>query len=198
MKHLVPYLNGELGRRGHSKVERHLQECPRCLRECQREKRMENLLVAEARKLERKSDALLTWPKLRLLLEREAIPVDRKRPWGPLAEYLRAGFKGLGSPKAARTFSEAIYWGKRAAIPAVIILVIVTLYQAFQVSPQPPLSASTTTTSDPPSILVRIKFGPDDAPLPEGYYPSTGSVCISPANNEVEIKWGWKLGENQC
>ena len=190
-KQFVSYLNGELGRRRHSKIERHLEKCPGCLREYQIEKRMEELLTSEMINAAHESDPLLTWDNLRQSLDREASAAKVASRWTQIEESWLTGLKEIALPKAAQTLSEVSYWGKRATAPAVIVLLAFTLYHAFQTPTYTPKSASTAASGNAP-IVIKINFGPDMAVTTEGYYTDTGKSYIPVGQEKNQRHYRWR------
>ena len=188
---MVPCLNGELGRRKRSKIEAHLKKCPGCFREYQLEKRMEKLLTSEMRSIARESDPLLTWDNLRQSLEREASAAKGASRWTRIEESWLTGLKEIALPKAARTLAEVSYWGKRVAVPVAIVLVAAFFYHAFQTSTYTPETTTILTEARAP-LMIRINFGPDNIPAPDGYHKDMGIQFGSQIKRENGIQYGWR------
>lgn len=193
---MVPYLNGELGRRRRSKIERHLEKCSGCMYEYQLEKRMENLLTSEMRNSARESDPLLTWDNLRQSLEREAIAAKGASRWTRIEESWLTDLKEIALPKAARTLSEVSYWGKRVAVPATIMILAVLFYHTFQTSTYTPETTTILTEARAP-VMIRVNFGPDKVASNEGYYTDRGGIYSTCTLYKSKLKYGWLQKEKR-
>lgn len=189
--YIIPYLNGELGRIKCSKVERHLKDCRECALEYKLQRQLEGLLKAEAAGMERELAPSLRWKQLRPLLESEVFAAKRRGRWTSTAEGWVTTLREAVLPRASRTLSETVYWGKWAALPAASLLIAVFLYH----SPQTPTYAPEVTlkeASAPAHMVIRINFAPSNVPVPEGCYSDTGKLLQTYAKQQKEQYYGWR------
>ena len=192
-KRLLPYLNGELGRRGRSGVEKHLEECPGCRREYQAEKNLKELLASGIR---REPEPLLTWEKIRPALEREVQEAERESSLARIGRKWRTTLEVITLPKTAMALAEAAYWGKRATVPVAAVLLALVFYHAFQ-APSGTGGPSPAPVSGPELIVLRINFGAENAPPQEGFLADAGHAYSSKSaelSNAKPMKagYGWR------
>lgn len=188
-KKISPYLDGSLSRRSRTGVERHLRECDDCRREYEEQKQLKRLLREEIR---READPLLTWENLRPALEREADEEARESRIARLARKARTSLETALLPKGSVAFAEAAYWGKRAAIPAAVILLALVLYHSPQTARTP--VTGTGSARVPADLVIRVNFGPESAAVPDEYYADTGKPIPARGVRQDGHCYGWRQG----
>lgn len=189
-KDIVAYTNGELGPRAAHAVERHIAACPACSALWREEKRIEGMLASEMGVMMKASSRGLSWEALKHSIEGEADRARAAKGTRGIWEGLLIVVREVVFPAAARNFSEMVYWGKRATVPALGIFTAILFFHVYQrtqnIGGGGPMESASSQT------VINIRFAPVCASANGGYYKDSGGRFSINQGTRGDLRYGWK------
>ncbi|MEI6633351.1 MAG: zf-HC2 domain-containing protein [Chlamydiota bacterium] len=180
---MVAYGSRELGGRSRRAVERHISACPACRNAFERQIELERLLGTIAPRPGTVAGITLSWQEFRASLLSEA-PAGAESRLARVVEGCRIRFTEWLVPKAALHLSEGLYFGARAAVPVLGILIAFLTYHAFVGEGDKGVQDQVIQLAKAsPPLVIRVQFQPGEA---------GGAVSGALAASGGTLRCGWR------